>query len=198
MQVGQQARSPFQAILLSIVGCCVATDVCVVYGHEGPPFPIIVDEPVGGMQASVWTDPDIGEARFFLILEPSSRQAMPEDVTARMHFRPTNHRLAIEHCEGTAVTQSGRLQIEFRPHFDQRDMWLTEFVISTDKQEAGHLAATVESTPPGFGVWDLGVYMIPFVLLGGLWGVAILRRQKLLRADRIATNAGTGCHAKTT
>jgi hypothetical protein len=137
------------------------------------------------MEASVWTDPDIGEARFFLVLESPSSSMVPEDVTATMRFGPTSQRVVMQSCEGIKVAQVGRTQIEFRPHFDVRDMWVTEFVILRGKQEVGHLATTVESTPPGYGPWDLGVYMIPFVLLGGLWGAAILRRQKLKHTSQL-------------
>jgi hypothetical protein len=38
--------------------------------------------------------------------------------------------------------------------------------------------ATVEATPPGYGRWDLLVYLLPFVAIGVLWAVAMLRRIK--------------------
>jgi len=38
--------------------------------------------------------------------------------------------------------------------------------------------ATVEATPPGYGRWDLLVYLLPFLAIGVLWAVAMLRRIK--------------------
>src|SRR5690606_31855498 len=49
-----------------------------VRAHEGPPFPIIVDERVGPYVVSVWTDPDIGIGTFFVVLEPPGDDPLPE------------------------------------------------------------------------------------------------------------------------
>ena len=38
--------------------------------------------------------------------------------------------------------------------------------------------ATVEATPPGYGRWDLLLYLLPFLAIGVLWAVAMLRRIK--------------------
>src|SRR5215207_4050738 len=36
--------------------------------HEGPPFPLFVDQKVDRYIVSVWTDPDVGAALFFVIV----------------------------------------------------------------------------------------------------------------------------------
>ena len=36
--------------------------------HDGPPFPILVDQKVGPCMISVWTDPDVGTGTFFVIV----------------------------------------------------------------------------------------------------------------------------------
>ena len=36
--------------------------------HEGPPFPLFVDQKVDRYIVSVWTDPDVGTALFFVIV----------------------------------------------------------------------------------------------------------------------------------
>jgi hypothetical protein len=45
-------------------------------------------------------------------------------------------------------------------------------------QGNGETVATVEATPPGYGRWDLLVYLLPFLAIGALWAVAMLRRIK--------------------
>jgi hypothetical protein len=37
--------------------------------------------------------------------------------------------------------------------------------------------ATVEATPPGYGRWDLLVYVLPFLAVAVLWLLAVLRKR---------------------
>ena len=62
--------------------------------HAGPPFPILVDRPVGPYVASVWTDPDIGTGTFFVILEPAKGKALPAGTRVRIAVQPVDGRLA--------------------------------------------------------------------------------------------------------
>jgi hypothetical protein len=45
-------------------------------------------------------------------------------------------------------------------------------------QGNGETFATVEATPPGYGRWDLLVYLLPFLAVGVLWAMTILRKIK--------------------
>ncbi|MGV3720338.1 MAG: hypothetical protein ACO1SX_05450, partial [Actinomycetota bacterium] len=37
--------------------------------HQGPPYPIIVDRAVGPYTFTVWADPDVGTATFYMNVE---------------------------------------------------------------------------------------------------------------------------------
>ena len=64
-----------------------------------------------------------------------------------------------------------------RPHFDQRDIWTVGFcLVGGGRLE--ELTTEVESTLPAYEPWDFVIYLFPFVLLGGLWAVAMIRRYR--------------------
>ncbi|TWU06211.1 hypothetical protein Pla52n_19310 [Stieleria varia] len=150
----------------------------VAEAHEGPPFPLLMDEPLAGHKVSIWADPDIGEARFFVILElPSGAMDQPiPDVS--LWTEPVNGRLERVTYKTERQPMRGHLQFLAQPTFDLRDMWRIGVEVSVNDGPAETITTEVESTPPGFGVWDLLVYLFPFVLLGGMWIFALLRRQK--------------------
>jgi hypothetical protein len=44
----------------------------------------------------------------------------------------------------------------------------------------------VEATPPGYGRWDLLVYLMPFLAIGVLWAIAMVRRVRRQTGDKHA------------
>lgn len=160
--------------------CCavllgfITPHACI--GHEGPPFPILMDQEVGQYELSVWADPDIGEARFFVLMEPRSG-IDPNEPRPRvtLWFEPVNGRLARVTHDAQLQPMKNRLQYYAEPFFDQRDFWRVGVLISGANVPTREFVAEVESTPPGLGPWDLLIYSFPFVLFGGLWVIAYLR-----------------------
>src|SRR5690349_16495162 len=63
----------------------------VIRAHEGPPFPLFVDQKVDRYVVSVWTDPDVGTALFFVILNDKD---LPADLHVRIGVQPVSGRLA--------------------------------------------------------------------------------------------------------
>ncbi|HXD88009.1 MAG TPA: hypothetical protein VN641_16095 [Urbifossiella sp.] len=144
--------------------------------HEGPPFPIIMDQRTGAYVVSVWTDPDVGTGKFFVILAAATGTTLPDQLQVQVCVAPASGRLP-EICY-PAERQDIRDKVQ---HFavvplDQQELWKVRVRI-----EAGgsveELFAEVEATPPGYGRWDLLIYGFPFVLFGGLWLYAALRRR---------------------
>ena len=58
--------------------------------HEGPPFPLFVDQKVDRYVVSVWTDPDVGTALFFVIVNAPD---LPADLHVRIGVQPVSGRL---------------------------------------------------------------------------------------------------------
>jgi hypothetical protein len=96
-----------------------------------------------------------------------------------MWVEPVSGRLPRARYEAKQQTLRNQMQFEAAPHFDQRDIWDVGFHVAPPGGETLELTTQIESTPPGYGPWDLVIYLFPFVLLGGLWLAAMVRRSRM-------------------
>ena len=147
------------------------------HAHEGPPFPIIVDERVGPYAVSVWTDPDIGTGTFFVVLEPVEGEDLPEGSLVRIGVRPVSGRLdeVLYDAAPQPVRYGERHYAEVA--FDHGDLWRVRVLIS-GPEGGGEVLAEVEATPDGtIGPIGLLLYALPFVAVGFLWVKAVMRRR---------------------
>jgi hypothetical protein len=144
--------------------------------HEGPPFPILVDRRTGSHIISVWADPDIGEAKFYVVVECVARDQPGEIPRVSMWVQPVTGRIDRAHYEAEPQVLQNRIQYKVEPHFDQQDTWNVGIQL-VGANESDELLATVESTPPGYGLWDFAIYIFPFGLIGILWVVGMSRRR---------------------
>lgn len=145
--------------------------------HQGPPFPILMDQPAGPYVASVWTDPDVGTGIFFVVLEPSAGASLPERTRVRIGLQPASGRLpeAVYTAEAQSTRQGTRYYTEVG--FDQQEMWKVRVLLDGSKG-SGELATEVEATPDGtIGPIALLIYPLPFLAVGFLWLKAALRRR---------------------
>ena len=157
--------------------------------HEGPPFPILVDQRVGPYVASVWTDPDIGTGTFFVILEPPEGQALPGRTTVRVAVEPLDKHQAeiIYKAEPQPVRHGERHFTETK--FDQGGMWRVRVLIESP-EGGGELTSKVEPTPDGtIGPVALVLYALPFLAVGFLWLKAALRRKERTAGETISPAA---------
>lgn len=145
--------------------------------HQGPPFPIITDQPVGPYIASVWTDPDIGTGTFFVVLEAPEGKSLPARTAVRIGVQPVSGRLreAVYTAESQPV-RSGARYFAAIP-LDKGEMWRVRVSLDSP-QGGGVLTAKVEATPDGtIGPIGLVWYAFPFLAVGFLWLKAALRRR---------------------
>ena len=149
--------------------------VCPPVGaHEGPPFPILVDQKAGPYVASVWTDPDVGTGIFFVILES---KALPAKTRVRIGLQPISKRLeeAVYEAESENVRHGARYYVE--APLDRAEMWRVR-VLLDGPEGGGEMAAQVEATPDGtLGPWASLIYLLPFLGIGLLWLKAAMRRR---------------------
>lgn len=143
--------------------------------HDGPPYPILVDKPLGPSVASVWADPDVGTGTFFIILEPTQGDTIPDDLKVEIAVQPANGRLpeAAHAAEREGVR--GRVQYKAEVPFDAQGLWHVRVALQSPRG-GGEIKTDVEVTPPGLGRWDLLLYLFPFLLIGALWLRAVTRR----------------------
>jgi hypothetical protein len=153
-----------------------------VESHEGPPFPILMDEPVGSYKVSVWTDPDIGIGKFFVVIEPMEGVPFEDVHSVRVGVAPVSGRL--EEVVYTAEPERVRYGARYRAdvEFDQGEMWKVRILIE-GAGGSGELLSEVEATPDGtIGPIGMFVYLLPFLAVGFLWLKAVLRQREQRRA----------------
>ena len=149
-------------------------------GHEGPPFPLFVDQKVERYVVSVWTDPDVGTALFFVIVDGPE---VPPDLRVQMGVQPASGRLAEVFYPAERENLQGRIQYKSQVQFDAQELWRVRVQLKSSQSGNAETVATVEATPPGYGRWDLLIYLVPFLAVGLLWAVAIIRKVKQRTGD---------------
>ncbi len=157
--------------------------VATTRAHEGPPYPLFVDRQVNPYVVSVWTDPDVGDALFFVILNAPAQ--LPADLRVQLGVRPANGRLPEAFYTAERETLQGQVQYRALVHFDAEELWQVRVRLES-AQGTTETLATVEATPPGYGRWDLLVYLMPFLAIGALWAIAMVRRLKRHTGDKHA------------
>jgi hypothetical protein len=146
-----------------------------ISAHEGPPFPLFVDQKVDPYVVSVWTDPDVGTALFFVIVQSPSE--LPADLRVQIGVQPASGRLQEAFYTAQRENVQGQIQYRAEVHFDAEELWRVRIRFESAQGNAETLA-TVEATPPGYGRWDLLLYLLPFLAIGLLWGIAMIRKLK--------------------
>ena len=150
--------------------------------HEGPPFPLFVDQKVDRYLISVWTDPDVGTALFFVIVSAQEPAEVPADLKVQIGVQPVSGRLPENFYSGEREQVQGQIQYRVQVHFDAQELWRVRVRLESALGNAEHLA-TVEATPPGYGRWDLLLYLMPFLAIGILWVIAMVHRIKRRTRD---------------
>jgi hypothetical protein len=139
-----------------------------LHAHAGPPFPIVVDRPVGPWTVSVWTDPDIGTGVVFVIVEGSTSPG-----SVRVGAQPVDGGLPEALYDTERQGRPDDVRYFTKVKFDHGGMWRLRATL-----DGGSVEAEVEATPDGvLGPWEIGLYAMPFLAVGFLWGKAVLRRR---------------------
>jgi hypothetical protein len=156
--------------------------------HNGPPFPIIENKKVGPCIVALWTHPDVGTGAFYVFVEPAPGATVPGDLKIKIGVQPVTGRLPEKFYEAGRVKSRGPLEYNALADFDRQELWRVRLVIESS-QGAGEATAQVEVTPPGFGRWDLLLYLLPFLIVAFLWfhGVARMKRRKKRLLDGAET-----------
>jgi hypothetical protein len=157
--------------------------------HEGPPFPIVSDRLAGPYRLSLWTDPDATDdgtpaGQFWVVVRPGEDARAPADnLRVMVSVVPRDRRGMPQSGTAAPVPNApGRyfvaLVMDHEGPFDVRAIVDGPF----GQVEVGApVDATYDQRPaPGLMV----VYLLPFVLFGGLWFAALRRRWRANRGRR--------------
>ncbi len=150
--------------------------------HNGPPFPIIENKKIGPCIVALWTHPDVGTGAFYVFVEPAPGAAVPDDLKIKIGVQPVTGRLPETFYNAERVKSHGQVQYNAQAEFDRQELWRVRLVIQSSQGD-GEARAQVEVTPPGFGRWDLLLYLLPFLIVAFLWfhGISRMKRRKNAR-----------------
>jgi hypothetical protein len=168
--------------------------------HNGPPFPIIENKKVGPCIVALWTHPDVGTGAFYVFVEPAPGGTVPGDLKIKIGVQPITGRLPERFYEAERVKSHGQVQYNAQADFDRQELWRVRLVIQSS-QGGGDATTQVEVTPPGFGRWDLLLYLLPFLIVAFLWfhGISRMKRRKNARlrdGAEMAIAGQTAGHSK--
>ncbi len=157
--------------------------------HNGPPFPIIENRKMAGCVISLWTHPDIGTGTFFVLVDPIPGGKIPDSLQVEIGIQPESGRLA--EVIYPAVREDSRGQVEYNvsAQFARDEFYRVRLILHSSRGTEEALSR-VEATPPGYGRWDLLLYLLPFLAVGllwfrGLWQRRRYKKQKQELADRM-------------
>jgi hypothetical protein len=150
----------------------------IAKAHNGPPFPIITDQRVGPCIISLWTHPDVGIGTFFVMVDPMPGGSVPKDLKIQIGVQPVSGRLAEVVYSAWPEDQRGQIEFKTEVQFDQQEYWKVRLILASSLG-GGEALSKVEATPPGFGRWDLLLYLLPFLAAGFLWFSAMAKRHRL-------------------
>lgn len=168
------------AVFVSFAALCFTA---CVQAHEGPPFPILDAQAIGAYRASIWADPDVGIATFYVILEG--------DTGGEDHAAIDKVEVGVEPLSGRkpeAWTSASPMKTRKAQRYvaevplDRAEPWRVRVVVlSGDRRDVlqSEVNATADAT---FGPVGIALYSAPFLGIGALWFLAILRRGSRLHA----------------
>jgi hypothetical protein len=136
--------------------------------HDGPPFPLIASQRLGPDDVSVWIDPDVGQARIFVLVTTlPATLAEPDHV--RVAVQPVSARLP-ERVYVTAQNGESAGGSYFSAvTFDRAEPWHVRVFIDRSgvtRSAEARVDATDDAAP---GPSGLALYGLPFLAAGGLW-----------------------------
>jgi len=169
------------AALVAIAGLLGSAGV--TEAHSGPPFPILSDRTVGAYRISIWTDPDTtddGKAagQFWVVIDAADgKSTIPAGTEAIVTIRPLDRdgptrQGRAEPVNKSVTRQFVALLMDHEGPFGAGVMIDGPLGRATVDSQAN---ATYALRPaPGL----IGLYLMPFVLVGGLWVKVLLRRRQ--------------------
>jgi hypothetical protein len=166
---GRSARGCV-ALLLALLAAPLAR------AHDGPPYPVLVDQTAGPYVLSVWADPDVGTGTFYIQLEPPPGGAVTEATTVELWVQPADGRSPEVRSLATRKASRDGVRFTADARFDTEEWWRARFVLR-GPQGTAEAETKVEVTPPGLGRLDLLVYLAPFLAIAFLWARAALTRR---------------------
>jgi hypothetical protein len=177
-----------RCLAVTLILLCAST---FALAHIGPPYPIMENRKVGPLTVAVWSNPDVGNGSFFVIIDPPQGSTVPADMKVRVAVQPVSGRLPEKTYGAWREKLIDRVEFKTVVPFDKEETWRIRVLISSSRA-SGEADTDVEVTPALLGRWDLLLFLLPFLGVGFLWFKAVrtkLKRRRRAQLKRAQGNA---------
>ena len=172
-------RRPVRSVVSALV--LLLTALGTAEAHDGPPFPIVSDQPAGQYLVSIWTDPDTTDdgtpgGQFWVMLRRADGEPPPRATQSSLVVRPLDRDGPVREAAAVPVDDDVRRQFA-TVVLDHEGRFAVQVTVDGPLGPAsvsGEVDATYDTRPPPI---MLVIYLIPFVLVGLLW-LRLLRHRR--------------------
>ncbi len=102
---------------------------------------------------------------------------IPDDLKVEIGIQPESGRLAEVVYPLPREDSRGQVQFNGSVQFDRDEFFRVRLIVQ-DSQGTEEALSRVEATPPGYGRWDLLLYLLPFLAVGFLWFRGMSQRRR--------------------
>ncbi len=168
------------SLILTITLLCICSSADA---HNGPAYPIVMDQIVPPYQISVWTDPDVGTGTFYIVLAPQPNAAFQAPDRVEIAVQPVDKRLKEVTYQAKHQDVYNSTQYFVAVPFDKQGKWRVRVLLHSS-QGNSEIVKEVEATPDDLGRLGILLYLFPFVAVGVLWFKGTMRERR--RRDALA------------
>ena len=151
----------------------------LAHEHHAPPARIITDEHVGPWTISVWAQQHMDTGKFFVKVRPSAGTTVPDDLKVEIGVQSANQNSPETFYAASREFPDGQYAAEAQ--FDTEKPWQIRVRLQSSRG-VNETTAYIGASPPGSGQWQLLLYSLPFLSVGGLWLRVYLLRRGLKRS----------------
>lgn len=160
--------------MVAVLVICAAAPA---WAHIGPPYPILENRKIGDLTVSVWSNPDVGEGSFFVVIDPPKGASVPSDMKVQVAVQPVSRRLPEQRYDAWREKLRSRVEFKAVVPFDKEETWRVRILLAS-AQVTGETDVDVPVTPTLLGRWSLLFFLLPFLAIAALWLRAVSVRRK--------------------
>jgi hypothetical protein len=162
----------------------------LAHEHHAPPARIITDEQVGPWTISVWAQQHMDTGRFFVKVRPTSGimaattvPTVPDDLKVEIGVQPANQNSPEIFYPATCESLDEQYMAEVP--FDTEKSWQVRIRLQSSRG-VNETTTYINASTPVSGQWQLLLYSLPFLSVGGLWLRVYRLRRGLKRTLALA------------
>ena len=137
----------------------------LAHDHHAPPVRIITDEQVGPWTITVWAQQHMDTERFFVKVRSSSGTTVPNDLKVEIGVQPASQNSPEIFYPASYESPD---QYTAEAPFDSEKSWQVRVRLQSPRG-VSETTTYIGAAPPGSGEWQLLLYSLPFLSVGGLW-----------------------------